>query len=958
MATEQHVNEYGVQLAGTPPGQHNQVSERVKQAWDRKIEQLLHNLHYKFDFKEHPHLILGICLAATDILNEITVSRTAPYTPARLFYQAKAPWRPYDILPTGVAVEVLDTNTSKKYYGIMARNCFRNPGQYFIYDPQTRRKPLIRTVVRELALEHQIALYRQWGFLPQATLNPRMTIGKEEREKKIMDLAASQQEEQVSNSATAVPSTTSRTIPTIVPNDDEVADIMPAADTATTVPVNENSASVPAIVPVNDDIVTVPSGDDASTIVPSHNDDIAIVPAAAKPASVPVRDDVTIVPVSDDVVSVPTSGDNARKSVIIPVVDDTAKLPAVEPTKAPAHLSLLPSEGERGQHLLDHDINKQMSEAALQRLLTSVAKQKSPSEMMQRMVLLAVHDAIDREFPLQSEKEVYAASTSKKSESGTAVLKRFRNGTPAMQAAARLAIRQEAKGHLDRDLGKAVHPDKMNNSDYYNALRTMVLLKEKVYPNGDFEKLKARLVVLGNFMKEGTYGSTYAPTINQDITMFLLTLFAADKADMNVWDVPSAFINTPIEEGPLPARRVCITDPDYIAEWLEHRPEDKKCLTKKGHLVIELKRYLYGMKDAPARFHDYLRHVLAKAGFYAVISDTCLIFKFDDEGYFAAGGHVDDLLGGNPQGYTKLRDEFEAALSGAFGEMERKPLTKGNYLGMAVAYDQQNGEVILHQPKHIQTLHDRHPEINWNGRKFSSPGNADFFKDIKKDPTPVNKTEYLSLLQEARYIADRTRRELQLYLNELAGASVPVQTDMDKLHRVVTYLWQTRDLVLKLAPKGFQLEVFADASYALHSDGYSHTGIVILLGGAPFLVKSKKQKILATASTDAEYDALTEAVKYIEWFVGLYEELGVPLVKPITVYQDNMSTIHLATKPGTYKNSKHALVRYAYVKHHAKLHTIKLVYCPTDKMLADGLTKPLQGPAFLRAREALGIVTK
>jgi hypothetical protein len=179
---------------------------------------------------------------------------------------------------------------------------------------------------------------------------------------------------------------------------------------------------------------------------------------------------------------------------------------------------------------------------------------------------------------------------------------------------------------------------------------------------------------------------------------------------------------------------------------------------------------------------------------------------------------------------------------------------------------------------------------------------------------------------------------------------------MRRLQRIAIYLWNTRHYVLELAPKGLQLEVYADASFALHADGYSHTGLVFLMGGAPFMVKSRKQKIFATASTMSEYDGLTLAVKYVEWLCGLYTEFGIPFTFPISVYQDNLSTIHLATQPGSYKNSKHNLVRYAYVKHHNTIGTIKLIYCPTKDMIADGLTKALTGAQFRRARTSLGVV--
>ena len=110
------------------------------------------------------------------------------------------------------------------------------------------------------------------------------------------------------------------------------------------------------------------------------------------------------------------------------------------------------------------------------------------------------------------------------------------------------------------------------------------------------------------------------------------------------------------------------------------------------------------------------------------------------------------------------------------------------------------------------------------------------------------------------------------------------------------------------------------------------------------------------SSTDAEYEALTEAAKYIEWMRGLLEEVEIYHYTPIEVYQDNKSTIMLATGPGTFKRSKQNLVRYAYIKELIDKGVIELVWVPTDKMLADILTKVLTGAQFRSQRDGLGVM--
>ena len=72
------------------------------------------------------------------------------------------------------------------------------------------------------------------------------------------------------------------------------------------------------------------------------------------------------------------------------------------------------------------------------------------------------------------------------------------------------------------------------------------------------------------------------------------------------------------------------------------------------------------------------------------------------------------------------------------------------------------------------------------------------------------------------------------------------------------------------------------------------------------------------------------------------------------VHQDNQSTIRLIRNGrATSLNSKHIKVRYFFLKEKCDKNEIQLVYTPTGEMIADILTKPLQGEAFIQARDRL-----
>ena len=66
----------------------------------------------------------------------------------------------------------------------------------------------------------------------------------------------------------------------------------------------------------------------------------------------------------------------------------------------------------------------------------------------------------------------------------------------------------------------------------------------------------------------------------------------------------------------------------------------------------------------------------------------------------------------------------------------------------------------------------------------------------------------------------------------------PTQEDYAKLMRVLEYLHGTRDL-----DKHINISAYIDASYAIHSDFKSHSGIYVSMGRGPIYCNSSKQRI-------------------------------------------------------------------------------------------------------------------
>ena len=129
--------------------------------------------------------------------------------------------------------------------------------------------------------------------------------------------------------------------------------------------------------------------------------------------------------------------------------------------------------------------------------------------------------------------------------------------------------------------------------------------------------------------------------------------------------------------------------------------------------------------------------------------------------------------------------------------------------------------------------------------------------------------------------------------------------------------------------------------------------MVISMGGAPIDTKSTKQKINTKSSAEAELIALSDMCSRAIWCREFLAAQGYT-VQPARVYQDNMSTIALATKGASSSDrTRHVSIRYFWMKDRVDSGDIEIVYNPTADMVADILTKPLHGELFIRLRKLL-----
>ena len=245
----------------------------------------------------------------------------------------------------------------------------------------------------------------------------------------------------------------------------------------------------------------------------------------------------------------------------------------------------------------------------------------------------------------------------------------------------------------------------------------------------------------------------------------------------------------------------------------------------------------------------------------------------------------------------------------------------------------------------------------------SSPATVNLFRiDASSNLLSTGDKEFFhSVVASLLYLSKRVRPDLLLAISFLTTrVQNPTQQDLCKLMRVLKYLNATKDLVLHLRGDDFLcICAYIDASFAVHDDYKSHSGVFVSIGMGPIFVKSSKQRLNSKSSTEAEMIAVSDGLNHVLWIRNYLCDQGYKL-PAAKIFQDNMSAIALfkTGKSASSMRTRHIAIRFYFVKDRMDSGEVEVTFKGTDDMIADILTKPLQGTKFKELRDRLMGYTK
>ena len=354
--------------------------------------------------------------------------------------------------------------------------------------------------------------------------------------------------------------------------------------------------------------------------------------------------------------------------------------------------------------------------------------------------------------------------------------------------------------------------------------------------------------------------------------------------------------------------------------------------------ICKLQKSLYGLKQAGWKWYKALSKALTDIGFNKSEAEPAVFYAHQKHKMAILACHVDNCMitGSSQQLIQSYKGKLKSKYSLTDLGLAKWPLR------MKITRDLEARTISLLQLLYIKSILTK---FNFMDLKpFSTP--MDPLIQLSKDQCPqtleeiadMKKIPYHEAINLLNYCTVATQPDIAFFVSLLAQyMDNPGWTHWEAIKQVFQYLSGTKDWRLVYGTMDNGLD--ADGSSQEHRHTISR--YVFLVNGRAISWSSKKQEVVTLSTTESEYVAATYATKEALWLRCLINKVFHPFEELITLYSDLQSAIALTKDSFYHTHTKHIDIRYHFIQFIVQNGSINLIYCPTEDMTADILTKAL-----------------
>ncbi|GKA20199.1 putative ribonuclease H-like domain-containing protein [Tanacetum coccineum] len=454
------------------------------------------------------------------------------------------------------------------------------------------------------------------------------------------------------------------------------------------------------------------------------------------------------------------------------------------------------------------------------------------------------------------------------------------------------------------------------------AIGTKWVYRNKKDERGVVVRNKVRLVALGYRQEEGIdYDQVFAPVARIKAIRIFLAFASYMGFIVYQMDVKSAFLYGTIDE------EVYVSQPPGFVD------------PKHPNKVYKVVKALYGLHQAPRAWYATLSAFLEQSEYRRGTIDKTLFIKKDKKDIMLVQVYVDDIIFCSTM--KSWCDEFKALMKKQFQMSSMGELT----FFLRLQVKQKEDGIFISQDKYVGEIL----------KKFD-------FMSIKHASTPIETHKPLVKYEEAADVDVHLYRSMIGSLMYLTASRLdimfavcacsrfqvtPKTSHLYAMKRIFRYLkgkpkldlWYPRE-------SSFDLIAYSDSDYGgANLDRKSTTGGCQFLGHRLILWQCKKQTIVATSTTEAEYVATTNCCRQVLWIQNQMLDYGFNFLNT-RIYIDNESIICIVKNPVFYSKTKHIEIRHHFIRDAYEKKLIQVLKIHTDNNVADLLTKAFDVSRF------------
>ncbi|CAE7029162.1 RE2 [Symbiodinium sp. CCMP2592] len=436
--------------------------------------------------------------------------------------------------------------------------------------------------------------------------------------------------------------------------------------------------------------------------------------------------------------------------------------------------------------------------------------------------------------------------------------------------------------------------------------------------------------------KKAVAGDLQSPTLSQVGRSVLFQLISSHKWLLRLGDIKGAFLSS----GELPA--------SYRPLYARLPPGGIPGVPSDA--LIEVLGHVYGLNDAPSAWQKTLNKALLEVGFERSRFDPC-VYYMRDQGRLVGvyGVHVDDsATGGEGDKYNQaieaLRKKFE---------FRKWRIGDGDFCGARYRQDPVSFDITMSQESFVDKLR---------------PLRLSRSRLLQKDaPLTTDEIRCLRAINGGlNWLATQSRPDLSTQVSfSQQSFPEPLVSDAVAANNAVRRARQNAQLPIvfrAVPPEQLAVMCHSDAAYANGRDGATQAGFVVsfthkdmndgvVQQWTPANWRSYRLPRVVNSTLSAEAQAMSTATGMLEWILLLLSEAldGPCNLRNCWQYASRRCSMaltdckslydHLVSKSSPTLDDKRTALDVVIVRESLGRVDANLRWIPTNRMIADGLTK-------------------